>query len=111
MLVKERINGYFSGMRCVTIALSLFLILLGGPLSAQRNNEVRLSAGQRCFIENKGQITDQYGHPNGSVRFLLPGLNGMNVQLRSNGFSYDTYTRDQADSIRNYHLYTNRGVR
>ena len=42
------------------------------------------------FIENKGQVTDQFHHANSSVKYLLQEA-GMNVQLKSNGFSYDTY--------------------
>ncbi|MBA4154863.1 T9SS type B sorting domain-containing protein [Flavobacterium sp.] len=42
------------------------------------------------FIENKGQIIDQKGKPNPNVKYLL-NTNGLNVQLRENGFSYDVY--------------------
>lgn len=42
------------------------------------------------FIENKGQIVDQKGKPNPAVKYLL-NTNGLNVQLRENGFSYDVY--------------------
>ena len=46
---------------------------------------------ENYFIENKGQIGDQYGNPNLSVKYLIirPGLN---IQLKSNSFSYDAYT-------------------
>lgn len=43
------------------------------------------------FIENKGQIVDQNGARNNTVRYLL-NKPGLNVQLRDNGFSYDAYT-------------------
>ena len=42
------------------------------------------------FIENKGQIIDQKGRKNLKVKYLL-NSNGLNVQLRQNGFSYDIY--------------------
>ncbi|XZF15700.1 GEVED domain-containing protein [Chitinophagaceae bacterium MMS25-I14] len=42
------------------------------------------------FTENKGQIRDQNGQPNNAVKYLL-NMNGLNVQLRANGFSYDTW--------------------
>jgi gliding motility-associated-like protein len=42
------------------------------------------------FKENKGQIIDQKGKSNPSVKYLL-NSNGLNVQLRKNGFSYDVY--------------------
>jgi hypothetical protein len=52
-------------------------------------------AATRGYIENKGQIGDQYGKPNHDVRFLVlrPGLN---IQLRANGFSYDAFTNHSA---------------
>ena len=42
------------------------------------------------FIENKGQIVDQKGNQNNTVKYLL-NTNGLNIQLRNNGFSYDVY--------------------
>jgi gliding motility-associated-like protein len=44
------------------------------------------------FIENKGQLMDQYNKPNQYALFLLHLGNGLNVQLTKNGFSYDTYS-------------------
>ncbi|MDP1725395.1 MAG: SBBP repeat-containing protein [Bacteroidota bacterium] len=40
------------------------------------------------FIENKGQIIDQNYKPNKEVLYLYNG-NGLHVQLRQNGFSYE----------------------
>jgi len=45
---------------------------------------------QGGFVKNMGQIVDQNGKPNSAVKYLWNG-NGLNVQLRANGFSYDTY--------------------
>jgi hypothetical protein len=42
------------------------------------------------FIENKGQILNQKSKKNSAVKYLL-NTNGLNVQLRQNGFSYDIY--------------------
>jgi hypothetical protein len=46
--------------------------------------------GHYYFFENKGQIIDQNYHTNTSVLYQL-SLPGMNVSLKSNGFSYDTW--------------------
>lgn len=51
------------------------------------------------FIENKGQIVDQKGNPNSEVKYLL-NTNGLNVQLRKNGFSYDVYEVKKESSKR-----------
>lgn len=45
------------------------------------------------FVENKGQLVDQDAKPNDAVRYLL-GTDGINIQLRDGGFSYDTYQAD-----------------
>ncbi len=42
------------------------------------------------FYENRGQIIDQDGKENKDVKFLFHSK-GLNVQLHSNGFSYDIY--------------------
>ncbi|MCX6352638.1 MAG: SBBP repeat-containing protein, partial [Bacteroidetes bacterium] len=42
------------------------------------------------FIENKGQIYNQDFTPNSEVKYLL-NSEGLNVQLKKNSFSYDTY--------------------
>ncbi|MES2853838.1 MAG: hypothetical protein V4698_13080, partial [Bacteroidota bacterium] len=63
--------------------LLLFLLSIT-PLFAQNKNQ---SIG---FKENKGQIIDQKGKANSAVKYLL-NSNGLNVQLKKNGFSYDVY--------------------
>ncbi len=45
-------------------------------------------AAQYGFIENKGQIIDQNNQPNPGVLYLYNG-NGLRVQLRKGGFSYE----------------------
>lgn len=40
------------------------------------------------FIENKGQIIDQYNQPNKDILYLYNG-NNFHVQLKQNGFSYE----------------------
>lgn len=65
-----------------TLLLIFFLITI--QLFSQTKNQ---SVG---FKENKGQIVDQKGKSNTSVLYLL-NSNGLNVQLKKNGFSYDVY--------------------
>lgn len=56
------------------------------------------------FIENKGQLTDLNGNSNTGIRYLLT-MPGLNVQLRQNGFSYDTYAEHQQEGkqVRKFH--------
>ncbi|MDG2431738.1 T9SS type B sorting domain-containing protein, partial [Flavobacterium sp.] len=73
--------------------LSLVLLLLTViPSFAQSKNQ---SIG---FMENRGQIIDQKGKTNLAVKFLL-NSNGLNVQLRKNGFSYDIYEVKRTTSV------------
>ena len=65
--------------------LLFFLFLLVSiPILSQNKNQ---SIG---FKENKGQIIDQKGKPNPDVKYLL-NTNGLNVQIKKSGFSYDIY--------------------
>ena len=67
-------------MRGVVIFLTLFILPCElYPQKTQLNF---------TFLENKGQVIDQNNNPSPSVLFLLPAQ-GMNVQLRRCGFSYD----------------------
>jgi gliding motility-associated-like protein len=64
---------------------SLFFILLIAATSFAQNKN-----NPKGFKENKGQVIDQNGKPNNTVKYLL-NTNGLNVQLKQNGFSYDIY--------------------
>ncbi|MBK7555091.1 MAG: hypothetical protein IPI55_10935 [Flavobacteriales bacterium] len=57
------------------------------------------SSGPTGFTENKGQIHDQFRKPNPDVLFLLNGPS-MNVQLKKDGFAYDTYVMDEGVNMR-----------
>lgn len=67
--------------------LFLFSVLSGILLFSQ--NKIP-KENQYYFYENKGQIIDQEGRENADVKYLFHSA-GLNVQLRSNGFSYDVY--------------------
>ena len=81
----------------VGVVKSLFLIIVFSllftePIPAQsfKSKYIHNESLTLGFIENKGQIIDQHNKPNPDVRYLL-NMPGMNVQLKSNGFSYDAY--------------------
>ncbi|MFZ4798515.1 MAG: hypothetical protein ACOYMA_13545 [Bacteroidia bacterium] len=68
------------------IYLLLFLLVIS--LNSFANNINKPISSQYGFIENKGQIIDQNNNPNPSVLYLYNG-NGLRVQLRKDGFSYE----------------------
>lgn len=65
------------------------------------NENLRKETTKIYFIENKGQIIDQCGEINTNVKFLL-NTPGLNVLIRSNGFSYDVYSRKEINAILKY---------
>lgn len=65
--------------------------LLTAHSQNNQKNEIKPNMEVVGFIENKGQIHDQYNQTNRSVKYLLLSK-GMNVQLKANSFSYDVYT-------------------
>lgn len=73
--------------------LLLFLLIITTHLFSQNKNQ---SIG---FKENKGQIIDQKGKNNSAVKYLL-NSNGLNVQLKKNGFSYDIYEVKKTPIVR-----------
>jgi len=75
-----------------------FLLLTFINVFAQNKSDIGKYISQipeYGFMENKGQIHDQNNKTNPEVKFLLCLSNGMNVQLRSHGFSYDTYRTEK----------------
>ena len=52
-------------------------------------------------MENRGQVLDQFREPNTAVRYLLETPNNT-ITLREGGFSYDTYTVEQAPRPTNF---------
>ncbi len=74
------------------------------PLSLYSHNasEINREDSKQSFgfIENKGQVVDQNNNSKPAVLYLL-NTPGLNVQLRSSGWSYDLYgTRDTAQGSR-----------
>lgn len=67
---------------------AMLLVFLSSLLQA--TGSVKNPNHNSAFIENKGQIVDQWGKSNDEVKFLFH-MAGLNVQLRRHGFSYDTY--------------------
>ncbi|HTL82949.1 MAG TPA: hypothetical protein VL651_14645, partial [Bacteroidia bacterium] len=72
--------------------MSIFFCITAVFMTAQTSG----LAHPEGFMENKGQIVDQHYQANPAVKFLFCSSD-LNVQLRMNGFSYDTWT-DETDS-------------
>ncbi|WP_198034392.1 DUF7948 domain-containing protein [Dyadobacter tibetensis] len=66
-------------------------------LSRTPHGDKKVDAGG--FIENRGQIRDLNGRANNLVQYLLQAQ-GLNVQLRKTGFSYDTYVQEGGSPLR-----------
>jgi uncharacterized protein (TIGR02145 family) len=79
--------------------LSVFLIVIAGINPAGKC--YAFSESDHGFIENKGQIVNLSNKPDPEVLYLLNNQ-GLNVQLRKTGFSYDVYTVEYKQNP--YHL-------
>ncbi len=76
-------------MKKILLILVFFFVVFG--IDAATPGASFAAKPQAGFTENKGQIVDQNRQQNKDVLFLL-NSNGLNVQIRKGGFSYDTYT-------------------
>ena len=72
----------------VKFTFLLALLILSLFISFQTFSQVSNSG----YIENKGQIYDQYRKPNLDVLFLCPGME-VNIHLKKHGFSYESFKR------------------
>lgn len=55
------------------------------------------------FIENRGQLHDQHGCAVPEVTHLLPGNAGLNIQIKADGFCYDTFGNGSTASEVDFH--------
>lgn len=78
--------------------LILVIFLFTQVITSQNQNKYSKNNynQDKGFIKNEGQIIDQNGNQNEEVLYLL-NTNGLNVQLRKNGFSYDVYEKKSKD--------------
>ncbi len=70
------------------LILSLFI----GSVCAQNNLH------NAYFIENKGQVNDQFGKPNPNVLYTA-AVGKMKISLRKNGFSYELFQSDPRSGL------------
>lgn len=72
--------------------LLIIILLVTQTIKSQNQKEYSKKSPDKSFIKNEGQIIDQNGKPNNKVLYLL-NTNGLNIQLKKSGFSYDVYER------------------
>ena len=58
-----------------------------------------LSAIDTGFIENCGQIQNQYGNKNRSIQYILPGSKKSQVQVTSSGLAYEMHWEDASGKL------------
>jgi hypothetical protein len=77
-------------LRSSKLVLIASLLGLQSVFALDKKVNDKIQSNHNGFIENSGQIIDQHQQVNSSVRYLL-STKGLNMQLRSNGFSYDLW--------------------
>ena len=73
------------------LAAAGLCLLCTPPAFAIDFNLQSINALQNVYLENKGQIADQNGHPRPDVKFIYNG-DGFKMYLREDGFSYEWFT-------------------
>jgi hypothetical protein len=92
--MNRKIYKVLTGILCMAVTASA-QIPIGNKASAQRTR-LEQQEPQIGFRQNKGQLHDQEGRVNSSVKYLL-SMKGLNVQLRATGFSYDAWLGKDSD--------------
>ncbi|MFC2130268.1 T9SS type A sorting domain-containing protein [Bacteroidota bacterium] len=75
------------------VLLTLVIFLFSNNIQAENlsvENKIIKKNNTHLFIENKGQIHDQFGKPRPDVKYMF-NYNGLKVQLKNNSFSYEQY--------------------
>ena len=67
---------YFNGTKCASLVLSCIISLSVGAKDVKTINETQGLRKPLCFIENKGQIVDQYNNHRNDIQYNLqtPGM-------------------------------------
>ena len=94
-IIKIKKSGKVTGM-ILFLIVAIVLLLNPNNVNAQtlKDREYKQIKSPKGFIENKGQIIDQDNKLNPDVKYLF-NMPGLNVQLKSNCFSYDAYVVEQ----------------
>ncbi|MCY7409226.1 MAG: SBBP repeat-containing protein, partial [Chitinophagales bacterium] len=77
-------------MKKIYFSIAFALVILNINCSIAQKQITGNHVSPKVFIENKGQITDQFGNKNSEVQFLYH--NGIfNLELKKDGFSYEIF--------------------
>jgi gliding motility-associated-like protein len=85
-------NFFYFGNMKNTLSIICLISLLFFIDSKAQVSSINKKNDRFYFVKNVGQILDQKGNHNSDVLYLL-NTNGINVQLRKSGFSYDVYEK------------------
>ncbi len=86
---------YIHYMRSITLVL---LFVSGFCFTATAKTAKVNTAAKLVFVENKGQIKDQYGNPRNDVDFVLQGGGGMNIFIGAGEIHYQ-FTKTDVDNM------------
>ena len=89
-------------MKRIYIALTIILVpfVLSAQSGIAAGEKLVKAASEGVFIENKGQLSDQYDQPRPDVLFAAESK-GLVYHLRNNGISYQQYRVDNWKEISN----------
>ena len=70
------------------LSFIILLILLKPALLIAREHKSFTNKHSLCFIENKGQVTDQSGKPRNDIQFKIPAAKGLNIFIGNGQLHY-----------------------
>jgi hypothetical protein len=82
-------------MRSITLVL---LFVSGFCFTATAKTAKVNTAAKLVFVENKGQIKDQYGNPRNDIDFVLQGCGGVNIFIGAGEIHYQ-FTKTDVDNM------------
>ncbi len=77
---------------------ALVLLFLLHPNCTQAQGKANLLTRRLCFIENKGQVTDQFGNARNDIQFKLSAGKGLNVFVGNGEMHYQWYKEASSKS-------------
>jgi hypothetical protein len=87
---------------CTTAAIFLLFFSM---CEVRAQNPENLFGHDFYFMENKGQVVDQYGKGRDDVKYIYVGQNGFRVVFTEKGFSYEIATADKPIKKSNEYQY------
>jgi len=86
-------------MKTVLLFITLLFFITPFQILAKDTRPIAINK-DLCFIENKGQITDQFGKPRNDIQFKVPAAQGLNIFIGNGQLHYQWCKTTSRASLR-----------